>query len=119
MESIRLAAAPQPLMYKRGPSTANRQVGTADPRFTRADRVHLELPVTADTKIGAARLLDRAGQALAVPVTGERTDESSGQRWITADVVLAPLAPGDYAVEVGATEATGESRVVTAIRIVK
>ena len=39
---------------------------------------------------------------LPVPVTvGERTDEATGQRWITADVTLAPLAPSDYLVEVG------------------
>ena len=25
----------------------------------------------------------------------------SGQRWITADVALAPLAPGDYIIEIG------------------
>ena len=65
-------------------------------------------------------MLDRAGQPLAVPVTvGERTDDSSGQRWITADVALAPLAPGDYVIEVGTIESTGEVRVVTGIRVVR
>jgi hypothetical protein len=42
--TLRVAATPQPLFYRRGPATANRQVATADARFTRADRVHLELP---------------------------------------------------------------------------
>ena len=93
---------------------------TADLRFTRADRVHLELPVGPDVKPGSGRLLDRTGQPLAVPVTvGERSDDASGQRWITADVTLAPLATGDYLVEVGTVEKTGDVRVVTGIRVVR
>jgi VWFA-related protein len=119
-ESIRLAASPQPLFYRRGPSTANRQVPTADLRFTRADRAHIELPVASDVKPGSGRLLDRAGQALTVPVTiGERIDDATGQHWIIADVTLAPLAPADYVIEVGTIEKTGESRVVAGIRLVR
>jgi VWFA-related protein len=119
-ESIRLAASPQPLFYRRGPSTANRQVPTADLRFTRADRAHIELPVVSDVKPGSGRLLDRAGQALTVPVTvGERIDEATGQHWIIADVTLAPLAPADYVIEIGTIEKTGESRVVAGIRVVR
>ena len=55
-------------------------------------------------------LLDRAGKALQVPVqVTERTD-ADGIRWIVADVTLAPLAAGDYAIEVsagGASQVTG------------
>ena len=119
-ESIRLAVAPQPLFYRRGPSTANRQLPTADLRFSRADRAHLELPVAPEVKPGSGRLLDRTGQALSVPVTmGERTDDASGQHWITAEVALAPLAPSDYVIELGTIEKSGESRVVAAIRVVR
>ena len=120
MESIRVAASPQPLFYRRGPTTANRQLPTADLRFTRADRAHLELPVSAGVSPGSGRLLDRTGQALAVPVTlGERTDDATGQRWITADLTLAPLAPADYAIEIGVVEKTLESRILTGIRITR
>ena len=122
-DSIVLAAAEgtaRPLLYRRGPTTGNQQQPTADLRFTRADRVHLELPVGADVKAGAGRLLDRAGQPLGIPVTlAERRDEGSGQRWLTADVVLAPLAPGDYVVELGTAQGTAEARVLTAIRVVR
>ena len=39
-------------------------------------------------------------QDVAVPVpTGERTDAATGQRWLTADLTLAPLGAGDYAIE--------------------
>jgi hypothetical protein len=50
---------------------------------------------------------------------GERTDEASGQRWITADVTLSPLSAGDYAIEVALTGTTAVERVVTAIRVAK
>jgi hypothetical protein len=120
LETLRIAATPQPLFYRRGPTTANRQVATGDLRFTRADRVHLELPVGPETKPGAGRLLDRTGQPTPVPVTvGERTDEATGQRWITADVTLAPLAPSDYLVEVATAEQSGEVRILTGIRVVR
>jgi VWFA-related protein len=119
-ESIRIAPTSQPIFYRRGPSTANRQLPTADLRFTRADRVHLELPVTSDVKPGTGRLLDRAGQALTIPVTiGERMDEATGQHWIAADVTLAPLAPADYFIEIGTIDKTGESRVIAGIRVVR
>jgi hypothetical protein len=119
-ESLRLSAAPQPLFYRRGPSTANRQLPTADLRFTRADRAHIELPVTTDAKPGSGRLLDRTGQALTVPITvGERIDDTTGQHWITVDLTLAPLAPSDYVIEVSTIEKTGESRVVAGIRVVR
>jgi VWFA-related protein len=122
-DAIRISIMPEmmtPLIYRRGPSTANRQLPAADLRFSRSDRVHVELPATDATKPGAGRLLDRTGQPLGVPVTvGERVDDASGSRWITGDVVLAPLAPGDYAIEIGAINGGTESRVVAAIRVVR
>jgi hypothetical protein len=45
---------------------------------------------------------------------GERTDER-GARWTTAEVTLAPLAPGDYVVELR----PGERRAITAIRVTR
>ena len=119
-ENFRLPASVEPLFYRRGPTTANKQVPTADLRFTRADRVHLELPVTASTQPGNGRLLDRTGHPLAVPVTiAERTDAGTGQKWITADVILAPLAPADYGVEIGMTDAGAETRVIAGLRLVR
>jgi len=53
-----------------------------------------------------------------VPVTmGERVEGQ--QRWITADLALASLAPGDYAVEVRTTGPEGEAGIVTALRVVR
>ncbi|MNC88768.1 hypothetical protein D3C83_46220 [compost metagenome] len=43
-----------------------------------------------------------------------RTDAATGVRWLVADATLAPLAPGDYAIEV----TLGDARQVTGFRIV-
>lgn len=114
------AGLSRPLLFRRGPSTGNRLQPAASPVFSRTERVHLEIPIAAAWTPGAARLLDRVGQPLAIPVTtGERTDANNGQRWLTADATLAPLAPGDYAVEMTASTPAGEQRTITAIRIVR
>ena len=113
-------SAVQPLLFRRGVTTGNRVLPAADLRFSRTERVRLELPVEADAKPGAGRVLDRAGQPMQVPVTvGERLDEATGQRWITADVVLAPLAGGDYAIEVEVVGASRSQRIISAIRVVR
>jgi VWFA-related protein len=122
MDSLRVDAAPdtlQPLLFRRGATTGNRLVPAADFLFSRTERLRVEFAAGPDLKPGSGRLLDRAGQPLQVPVTvGERTDAASGQRWITADLVLAPLSPGDYGIEV-AMQGAQEQRVVTAVRVTR
>ena len=110
----------QPLLFRRGVTTGNRVLPAADLRFSRTERVRLELPVDGDVKAGGGRLLDRAGQPMPLPVTvAERLDDATGQRWITADVVLAPLAGGDYAIEIEVVGAGKTQKVVSAIRVVR
>ena len=108
--------AARPLLFRRGPATGNRLLPSADARFTRAERLRLELPVAASIAPGTAQMLDRTGNALHVPVrVGEKTD-AAGRRWITADVALAPLAAGDYAIE---QKPEGMNTVLTAIRVTR
>jgi VWFA-related protein len=110
----------QPLLFRRGIATGNRLVPAADLRFSRTERVRLELPADADAKPGGGRLLDRMGQPTQVPVTvGERVDDATGQRWITADVVLAALSGGDYAIEIEVIGGDKSQRIVSAIRVVR
>ena len=110
----------RPLLFRRGPSTGNRPQAAASYLFSRTERIHLEIPIGPGWTPAAARLLDKTGQPLAVPVTtGERTDAEGGQRWLVADLTLAPLAPGDYAIELSAQGPQGEQRNVTAIRVVR
>lgn len=103
-----------PVVWRRGPSTGPRHLQTADTRFSRSERIRLELATTVPGT-AAARLLDRAGQPLQVPVqVSARPDDSGEFRWIVADAVLAPLAPGQYAIEVtlGALKQTLEMTLV-------
>jgi len=94
---------------------------TADARFRRTERVHLELPVRPGSKGDSGRLLDRSGLALDVSVpVSERTDPVTGQRWIMADVTLASLPPADYVIEVRIADAPDTWRTVAdGIRVVK
>jgi VWFA-related protein len=101
------------LFVRRGPTTGNKEVPTADLRFRRSESVRIEIPTSADAA-GTARLLDRTGKPLAVPVVAAIRDDPDGSRWQTAQLALAPLAPGDYVVEI----ANGERRMLSAFRIV-
>jgi hypothetical protein len=119
-----------PLLFRRGPTTGNRLLPAATFLFSRTERVRIDIPVSAAAKPGAGRLLDRGGQTLPIPVTvSARTDSATGPHWITADVTLAPLAAGDYTIEVGvrpgsdggqtSSDSPGEHKVITAIRVVR
>jgi len=117
-DTARLSIPPAPdasgaIFMRRGATTGNRDVPTADLRFRRNEQVRVELP-TPSTEPVTARLLDRTGKPLAVPVTAAVRDDSDGSRWQTAQLALAPLAPGDYVIEM----AVGEKRTITAFRIV-
>ena len=116
--SVDLSSAdPQPMLFRRGPVTGNKLVPAASFLFSRTERARFEFAATADAKPGAGRLLDRGGQPLAIPVTvSERTDDK-GQRWFAADVTLAALAAGDYAVEVTVTNGGSTQRLIAALRV--
>lgn len=110
----------QPMLFRRGMSTGNRLLPAASFQFSRTERARLEFPASADAKTATGRLLDKAGEPLAIPVTiGERTDAQTGQRWVTADIILAPLSAGDYAVELTRGEAGAQQKILTAIRVTK
>jgi len=49
-----------------------------------------------------------------VPVTSSVRNDPDGSRWQSAELVLAPLAPGDYLLELssGATRTLAPFRVI-------
>ena len=88
------------VLWRRGPSTGPQHLRTADPRFLRSERLRLELATSA-TEPASARLIDRNGQPMTVPVeVSDRPEPAGGFRWIVVDLAIAPLGPADYAVEV-------------------
>jgi VWFA-related protein len=107
----------QPLLYRRGPSTGVVFQSTADPRFRRQERVRVEVPVIGNVTSPEGRVLDRSGQPLPLTVAmSERED--AGMRWIAGEVALAPLAAGDYIIEISGSTDAGTQKVLAAIKIV-
>jgi VWFA-related protein len=102
------------VLWRRGPTTGLQHRRTADPRFLRSERLRLEHATTLSGAV-KARMLDRNGNPLNVPVqVTEREDPAGGFRWIVIDAALAPFAPGDYAIEV----VQGTAKQVTGFRVV-
>lgn len=102
------------VLWRRGPTTGPRYATTADARFQRNERVRLELATTA-AGMPTGRMLDRGGNPINVPVqVADRQDASGEFRWLIAEAALAPLATGDYAIEVTLDDA----KVVTAFKVV-
>ena len=120
METIRVTVNPEPMalghamLWRAGPFTGPVFVPTADPHFSRRERLRLDVPSFSDEP-AIARLLDRTGAPLNVPVpVTERVDPTEAFRWVVVDLRLSPLAPGDYAIEF----AQEQMRLVTAFRII-
>jgi hypothetical protein len=117
-DSLRLVLPAPPdatsaLFFRRGQSTGGEDVPTADLRFRRVDQLRLDVP-TPSSEAVSARLLDRSGKALSIPVAASVRDDGDGSRWRTARLALAPLAPGDYVIEV----VSGTERTLLAFRVV-
>lgn len=101
-----------PLLYRATPGMQSALHPVADLLFRRTERVHVEWKLGAPLETRSARLLDRAGNPLPVQVT---LGEQPGV--LAADVNLAPLAPGDYIIEVVASAGGVTSRATLAIRV--
>jgi len=108
----------EPRVFHRGPSTGNQMQPAEGRIFPRSDRLHLEQEAATGTPGWQGALLDRNGTKTPVPVAaGERTDAATGQRWLTADITLAPLGGGDYVIELTSTAGTEQKRTLVAIRV--
>ena len=117
LETVRVALPAAPgatgaLFIRRGITTGNQPMPTADLRFRRTERIIVEVPTTSNDA-GTAQLLGRSGKPMAVPVTTAIREDADGSRWRTAQLALAPLAAGDYVVEIS----VGAEKTLTAIRV--
>ena len=110
--------AGEPMVFHRGPATGNQLQPAPGRVFPRSERIRLEMEASADTPIWFGVVLDRNGNRTPVPVnTAERSDSATGQRWLTADITLAPLGPGDYVVELTIARGTEQQKTLTGIRV--
>jgi VWFA-related protein len=104
--------ASEAIFVRRGQNSGNRDQPTADLRFRRNEQLRVELPAPEGEV--TARLLDRTGKPLPVVVSAGIREDADGGRWLTGQLALAPLAAGDYIIEL----AIGSTRTLTAFRIV-
>ncbi|MGE0864022.1 MAG: VWA domain-containing protein [Vicinamibacterales bacterium] len=101
------------LALRRGPSTGLAYIPTADPRFRRTERLRIEVPLSNGAAEATGRMLTREGAAMPLVVTSStRVDEASGLTFAVAEVALAPLAAGEYVLEL-AIKTSGEPAIVT------
>jgi len=107
-----------PAMYRATPAPASPLRPTADPSYRRTERAHIEWAVGAAGNTREARLLDRAGQKLDVPVT-LATREAGDRTVIAADVNLAPLSAGDYVIELIVNAGSSSERALVAFRVIQ
>jgi VWFA-related protein len=103
------------IFVRHGPSTTNRDLATSDLRFRRSEQLRLEVPTPSNAAF-TARLLDRTGKLLAVPIAATVRDDADGSRWQVAQLALAPLAPADYVIEIAG--GSGGERSLFAFRVI-
>jgi hypothetical protein len=101
-----------PILMRRGPFTTLPFEPAGDRRFRRNETLRVQA-VLAPAGSARVRLLDRNGRPMNVPVSAKESD-AEGVHWVSGDVVLAPLAAGEYLVEI----ASDSERVVSAFAIV-
>ena len=105
------------VLHRSGPFTGRAFQPTADARFRRGERLRVDVTVAGPAPTVSARLLDRKGQPLAVPVATAVRDEAY-LRLASAELAVAPLAFGDYLVELSLQRGARSNKVVVAVRIV-
>jgi VWFA-related protein len=106
-----------PTVSRATPSPRSPIVPVTAPAFRRSERLHIEWPVTRGFDSASARVLGRDGNALAVQVAiSERTEGDA--RVLVGDVVLGPLASGDFVVELTVVSGDTSLRTLVAFRVV-
>jgi VWFA-related protein len=102
-----------PTILRRGPSTGINYVATADARFRRADRLRLEAPSRLPAAQVKVTAVDQRGQPLNLPIQVSERQEASATI-LVADISLAPLAPGGYAIVL----TSGAERVIVPLQLI-
>jgi VWFA-related protein len=104
------------IAYRAGAPAASPWRPLAAFHFRRTERLRIEWPVLAPVDSHEARLLDRKGQPLAVPIAVAARD-NNGSPVVAADVNLAPLSIGEYLIELTAKGGGAVEQKLVAIRV--
>lgn len=104
-------------LARRNASTGRAYLPTADVRFRRTDWLRISVPLGAPAAGVSAELLDQRGQAMTVPVPARSERDEDGEAAV-ADLSLAPLAPGEYAVRIRIEVGGAAQERVVAFRVI-
>jgi VWFA-related protein len=91
---------------RRGPSTGLAYVASPDDRYRRTERVRFEVPLPGALTV-TARLLGPTGAPVNVPVATSTRADAGDQLVFVADLTLAPLAQGNYELELTIEQPSG------------
>ncbi|HYN07875.1 MAG TPA: VWA domain-containing protein [Vicinamibacterales bacterium] len=107
-----------PILYRATPSPQSPMRPAADLQFFRTERLHVEWPSREMLDRREARVLGRNGQplALTVPLVDR---ETNGQPVLVADLNLAPLASGDYVLELTVVRGARTEQSLVAFRVTR
>ena len=100
----------QPFYARRLGGPNSEELPTADPRFRRTERLIVQASASMAPDAVTAELLDRSGKVLSLPVAASMVDKDF-VRWARAELILAPLAAGDYLLRLSSKR--GEEQIVT------
>jgi len=107
----------RPLLSRRPNTPRGEFQPTADHRFSRREILMIEVPLAGTGDAPTLRLVDRQGRPLGtqLPVT---IAERNGGRVATVTIALANVAPGDYVIEIAASDKTPDQKAYIAFRVV-
>ena len=108
----------QPLLYRRGPFSGPGWQIVGDPRYRRQERVKMEVAVLGSFTGAEVQLLDRNGKPLSNIPVATATREENGQKFVSAEVVLAPLTTGDYVLEATIKQGGADTKIPVPFRII-
>ena len=106
----------KPIAYRAASAAASAYRPLAAFQFRRTERVRIEWPALQAVESHQARLLDRTGKPIAIPLTTAMRD-NGGTQTVATDLNLAPLSNGDYLIEVTAKNGEKTDTQVVAIRV--
>jgi hypothetical protein len=108
----------EPVLYRATPSPASPLRPVANFQYWRTERLVIEWPILTAVESPLARLLGRDGRPLKVPVNVTQRDKD-GRPVLTATANLAPLAQGDFVIELSAASGKESIQRYVAIRVVR
>jgi VWFA-related protein len=105
-------------LFRQRPGAGRPFEPTADPRFSRSERLRVEVPAAGEIGAVDGQLLDRTGKPLKLPVDCSiRPAAGQDAARAACDITIAPLAAGDYGIRLTVTAGGVPHEAIAAFRV--